>query len=329
MQALDRPIASSPQVAIDTQPLTVVPDTPVIDAIAQMSQRRRTCSLPCFNVAPDANPINERRASCVLVREGTRLVGILTERDIVRFVAQGMNLTGVNVAEVMTGRLITLKASDFQTIFTPLNLFRHHRIRHLPIVDEGGNLQGVVTPDSIRAYLQPTNVLRWRRVEDVMVTSVIQAKPNTFILDVAQLMSDYRVSCVVIVEEKNPSSASPIPVGMMTEPDIVQCQALGLDVCTLSAQTVMNTPQFCLTPKDSLGVAHQQMLSQGVQRLVVTNSQGELVGLVTQTRLLQALNPMEMYQVIQGLKQEVRQLQREKVELLENRNTQLEQQVQQ
>ncbi|MEQ8974049.1 MAG: PAS domain S-box protein [Coleofasciculus sp. C1-SOL-03] len=328
MQALDRPIASSPQVAIDTQPLTVVPDTPVIDAIAQMSQLRSTCSLPCFNVAPEANPINERRASCVLVREGTQLVGILTERDIVRLVAQGMNLAGVNVAEIMTGRLITLKASDFQTIFTALNLFRHHRIRHLPIVDDGGNLQGVVTPDSIRAYLQPTNVLRWRRVEDVMVTSVIQTQPNTSILDVAQLMSNYRISCVVIVEQKNPSSASPIPVGMITEPHIVQCQALGLDFCTISAQMVMSTPQFCLNPKDSLWIAHQQMLSQGVQRLLVTNSQGELVGLVTQTRLLQALNPMEMYQVIQGLKQQVRQLQREKVELLENRTIQLEKQVQ-
>lgn len=326
MQALDRPIASSPQVAIDTQPLTVVPDTPVIDAIAQMSQLRSTCSLPCFNVAPDANPINERRASCVLVLEETRLVGILTQRDIVRLVAQGMNLTGVNVAEVMTGRLITLKASEFQTIFTALNLLRQHRIRHLPIVDDGGNLQGMVTPDSIRAYLQPSDLLQLRRVEDVMVTSVIQAKPNASVLDVALLMSDYRVSCVVIVEEKN-AGASPIPVGIITERDIVQFQALGLEFSAISAQTVMSTPLLCLYPEDSLWEAHQQMLSRRVQRLVVVDTQGKLVGIVTQTSLLQTLNPMEMYQVIQGLKQEVHQLQREKVELLENRTIQLEKQI--
>ncbi|MEQ8998332.1 MAG: PAS domain S-box protein [Coleofasciculus sp. B1-GNL1-01] len=327
MPVLDFPIASSPQVAIDTQPITVVPDTPVIDAIARMSQRRSTCSLPCFNVAPEANPINERRASCVLVLEKTRLVGILTERDIVRLVAQGMNLAGVNVAEVMTRRLITLKASEFQTIFTALNLFCHHRIRHLPIVDDGGNLQGMVTPDSIRAYLQPSDLLQLRRVEDVMVTSVIQAKPNASVLDVALLMSDYRVSCVVIVEEKN-AGASPLPVGIITERDIVQFQALGLEFSAISAQTVMSTPLFCLNPKDSLWEAHQQMLSRRVQRLVVVDRQGKLVGIVTQTSLLQALDPMEMYQVIQVLQQEVRQLQREKVELLENRTIQLEQQIQ-
>ncbi len=327
MQALDRPIASSPQVAIDTQPLTVVPDTPVIDAIARMSQRRSTCSLPCFNVAPDANPINERRASCILVLEEMRLVGILTERDFVRLVAQGMNFAGVNVAEVMTRHLITLKASEFQTIFTALNLFRQHRIRHLPIVDDGGNLQGVVTPDSIRAYLQPSDLLQLRRVEDVMVTSVIQAKPNASVLDVALLMSDYRVSCVVIVEEKNPGT-SPIPVGIISERDIIQFQGLGLEFSAISAQTVMSTPLFCLHPKDSLWAAHQQMLSQRVQRLVVVDRQGKLVGIVTQTSVLQALDPMEMYQLIQSLQQEVRQLQQEKVELLENRTMQLEQQVQ-
>ena len=328
MQALDYPIASvSPQVTIDPQHVTVVPQTPVTDAIARMSQLRSTCSLPCFNVAPDAHSINEQRASCVLVLEGTQLVGILTERDIVRLAAQGMNLAGVQVAEVMTRRLITLKESEFQTVFTALNLFRQHRIRHLPIVDDGGNLVGVVTPDSIRTYLQPRDLLQLRRVEDVMVSSVVQAQQTTAVLNVAQLMTDYRVSCVVIVDQKN-AGVSSIPVGIITEGDIVQFQALGLDLSAISAKMVMSTPLFCLHPKDSLWEAHQQMLSRRVQRLVVTNSQGKLVGIVTQTSLMQALDPMEMYQVIQVLRQDVRQLQREKAELLEHRTIQLEQQVQ-
>lgn len=242
MQALERSIASvSPQVTIDTQPLTVEPETPVTEAIAQMSQLRSTCSLPCFTVPPDANPINEHRASCVLVLEGTQLVGILTERDIVRLATQGMNRASTQVAEVMTRRLITLNKSDFQTVFTALNLFRQHRIRHLPIVDDRGNLVGVVTPDSIRSYLQPSDLLQMRPVKDVMVTSVIQAKPNTSVLNVAQLMTEHRVSCVVIVQQKN-SRALPSPVGIITERDLVQFQALGLDLSTLSAQKVMSYP---------------------------------------------------------------------------------------
>jgi len=172
-----------------------------------------------------------------------------------------------------------------------------------------------------------TDLLQLRRVEDVMVTSVIQAKPNASVLDVALLMSDYHVSCVVIVEEKN-AGASPIPVGIITERDIVQFQALGLEFSAISAQTVMSTPLFCLNPEDSLWEAHQQMLSRRVQRLVVVDRQGKLVGIVTQTSVLQALDPMEMYQLIQSLQQEVRQLQQEKVELLGNRTIQLEQQVQ-
>jgi PAS domain S-box-containing protein len=260
------------------------------------------------------------------VVEGKQLVGLLTERDFVKFAAIGMSLEGVKVADVMTRNLVRLSASEYQDIFTVLNLFRHYHIRHLPIVDEHNQVVGLVTPESIRYTLQPGDLLRWRRVGEVMNASVIHASPSTSVMELARLMAMHRVSSVVITQE-TPNQAL-IPIGIVTERDIVQFQTLELDFLAICAQQVMSSPLFCLDPGESLWAAHQQMLERCVQRLVVTNPMGELIGIVTQTSLLQALDPMEMYHVIDVLQQEVFYLQQEKLELLKNRNIELEKQVQ-
>ncbi|HAX89842.1 MAG TPA: signal transduction histidine kinase regulating C4-dicarboxylate transporter, partial [Cyanobacteria bacterium UBA11370] len=71
------------------------------------------------------------------------------------------------------------------------------------------------------------------------------------------------------------------------------------------AEDVMSTPLFSLHPSDSLWLAHEEMQRRRVRRLVVTGNQGELVGIVSQTSLLQVLNPAEMYGVIELLQQMV------------------------
>jgi len=311
------------QAAIDAHPLTVDPSTTVVEAIALMAKSSSCCILPHL-----VNPgLHEPRPSCVLVLSGTALLGLLTERDVVRFAASGINLQGIAVADVMTPNLITLRESDFTDIFTVLNLFRQHRIRHLPILDDRSVVLGIVTPDRIRQLLQPVYLLKWRRVEEVMTIDVIRATRTASLQKLAKLMDKYRVSCVVIVEENTDKNI--IPVGIVTERDIVQFQALELDFLKVRALEVMSSPLFSLTPADSLWTAHQQMLRRRVRRLVVSaEATGALAGIVTQTSLLLALDPTQMYSTIEVLQQEVRQLQVEKVELKGNRNLELEKQLQ-
>jgi signal transduction histidine kinase len=65
----------------------------------------------------------------------------------------------------------------------------------------------------------------------------------------------------------------------------------------------MSSPLFCLRPTDPLWVVHQEMQQRHVRRLVVVGDSGELVGVVSQTSLLQVLNPADMYGVIEVLQQ--------------------------
>ncbi len=321
---LNEPLIRAPALeeAIDSEPLIVAPDTLLVEVIALISQALgSSCSLPSFNSLPDSVPITGARSSCVLVMQDHQLLGIFTERDIVRLTADGMNFAGVKIAEVMVKEVITLPQSAVQDIFAALFLFRRYRIRHLPIVDDCGKLVGIVSPDSIRQVLRPANLLKLRRVSEVMSHQVVHAPLTTSVLSLAQLMTKKRVSCVVITEEDEEKRL--LPVGIVTERDIVQFQSLQLNLAKTQAQVVMSTPLFLLSPQDSLWTAHQEMQQRRVRRLVVSWNWGQRLGIVTQTSLLRVFDPMEMYGIVETLQQTIQQLEAER---LQNSNTQLQQQ---
>ncbi len=330
--------------AIDSHFLTVAPDTPLVDVLALMS-RFRSCTLPISHLGTDPDALNtqideiycicqegetafdvaDTAGGCVLVIEESQLVGVFTERDIVRLTATGISLTSVKISDVVTRPVVTLRQSQGHDVFTALGLFRQHRIRHLPIVDEQGRPLGIVTHDSVRRALQPVNLLtRLRYVKDVMTTQVIHAPETSSVLELAKLMTEHQVSCIVICQPSvvtgqssqelnlQPPNLQPptiqkqlIPVGIVTERDIVQFQALELDLSRMPAKDVMSTPLFCLHPSDSLWLAHEEMHRRHVRRLIVAETGGELVGIVSQTSLLQVLNPADMYGVIEILQQAV------------------------
>lgn len=343
----DKFVTETLEQAIDRHPLTVTPEMPMVDVIALMNQHNLSCPIPSDELSSYLSliPVNEVRASCVLVTRDRRLLGLLTARDIVRASAGGLNLDGLKAGELVKEPVIALKQSQIKDIFSVASIFRQHQIRYLPILDDEDGLVGLMTTYSIRQLLQPIDLLRWRTVGEVMTTSVVTAPLTTSLLEVTALMAEYGISCTVIVREKGIqgqlTNFKQYPIGIITEVDILQFQALGLDFSTLRAESVMSTPLFFLNPGESLWTAHQQMEKLRTGRLVVCGKEGELRGILTQSNLLRSLDPVEMYQVVSYLQGEVCQLQTEKetilrevyeleaekIKILEDRNLELEQQV--
>jgi PAS domain S-box-containing protein len=290
---------------VDRQPLTVNPQMLLVDVISLMSQARgRNCLLPNFDRDPALEiSVAAHHSSSVLVLADDLLVGIFTERDLVKITASQRDLRGITVADVMTTELQILVLSEQHTVMSALKIFQQHQIRHLPILDEGDRLIGIVTPEHIRQILQPVNLLKFRSVAEGMTAEVIHAPPTTKLLQIVQMMADRNVSSIVIVDERE----SLRPVGIITEQDIVQFQALELDLARLSAQEVMSSPVFCLQPADSLWSAQQIMQTRNIRRLVITNDRDELVGLLTQSHLLQLLDPLEMLYMLEKLQAQMLQ----------------------
>ncbi|WP_373541337.1 CBS domain-containing protein [Chamaesiphon sp.] len=293
--------------AIDRQPLIVTPDTYLLAVVTLMYATVQHTHPVASSSDRASDSLWGARSSCVLVMEREQLLGIFTERDLVQLTATGCDLRTTKIDEVMHHPVLTMSERELHNVFAALFLFRRHRIRHLAIVDDCQQLVGVVSLDSIRHILRPTNLLKIRRVAEVMTASVTTAAPTTLVRELTQLMAAAQISCVVIVA---PDRADEIerPVGIVTERDIVRFQALGMDLNTTPAQMVMSTPLFVLSPEDSLWTAHQEMEQRQVRRLVVSWNWGEKLGIVTQTSILRVFDPIEMHNVIETLQRTIGQL---------------------
>ncbi|NEU84601.1 CBS domain-containing protein, partial [Nostoc sp. UIC 10630] len=140
--------------AIDRFPWTISPDSTVIEAVGLMSQKRSIKDdLTSLNSSFESKIRSQQGSSCILIMEGTQLLGIFTYEDVVRLVASGMDLSRAKMSQVMTQQVITLTQSNSQDIFTALSLLHQHQIRHLPILDNVGQLLGIVTETSLLELL--------------------------------------------------------------------------------------------------------------------------------------------------------------------------------
>lgn len=76
-----------------------------------------------------------QQTGSLVVMEDGRLVGIITERDLLRAVAQGQELEKVTVGETMTRQLHTVGAGE--SVRSAARLMAQHWIRHLPVTEDG------------------------------------------------------------------------------------------------------------------------------------------------------------------------------------------------
>ncbi|BAQ59629.1 circadian input kinase A [Geminocystis sp. NIES-3708] len=302
----DYPLESSKNLPISDDFITVALDTPLLEVIIKISER--------YFKLDKRNRQQKSSVSCALVVSNHRLVGLITERDIVKLSAQLLPLEKMVAAEIMTRDLITFSADKLINLVDLIDIFKHHHIRHLPIVNDQEEVVGIVTPNSIRSTLQPLDLLKHRYIGEVMSRNMIYASPHQRLIDLVNLMADNHISCVVIGEKTDRDTIK--PVGIITEKDIVRYQAIRLDFNTVEAKEVMTVPLMVISAEECLWNAHEIMQKNHLRRLVVVDSLGDLIGIITQSSVLDGIDPRELQGVISVLERQVEVLQTEKTNLL-------------
>jgi CBS domain-containing protein len=94
----------------------------------------------------------------VFVCEGDRIVGIVTDRDIVvRAVAQGRDCSTTRLADIASAELATISPTD--AVDDAVSIMRSKALRRLPVVDDEGAPMGVVTLGDLARELDPRSAL--------------------------------------------------------------------------------------------------------------------------------------------------------------------------
>jgi CBS domain-containing protein len=95
--------------------------------------------------------MNDHGIGSLLVISEKRLVGIFTERDVLRrVVAEGRSPDVTPVGEVMTGDVLC--CGPQAGVDEVADLMRRHRVRHVPVIDADDEVLGLVSIGDINAW---------------------------------------------------------------------------------------------------------------------------------------------------------------------------------
>ena len=133
---------------------------------------------PEDTLAEAARKMWRQQTGSLLVLDGEDLVGIVTERDVLKAVAVGMNLEETRISEVMSKDLVTVGPGT--SLREAAKLMTDRWIRHLPVVD-AGRLVGVVSqrdlagvlsgalnePEALEQLVEASELVRERRLKRV------------------------------------------------------------------------------------------------------------------------------------------------------------------
>ncbi len=136
-----------------TSPLTVSPTTSVSETIAKMHQSRSSYAV-IVEQQPASQPPEQPPEQ--------RLIGVFTERDLVRAVALEQSFAEQSfdelpITSVMARQMPTVLKRN---VTSAINLFvqmRQQNLRYLPVVDDSGYIAGMITQDSIIQALDSEN----------------------------------------------------------------------------------------------------------------------------------------------------------------------------
>jgi CBS domain-containing protein len=103
---------------------------------------------PTTTVAEAATVMGERRIGSALVMDGDRLMGIFTERDIVRALGEHFDAAGHPVSDWMTADPLTVEPST--PVEQALRTMLDRNFRHLPVI-EADRVLGIVSMRDLTA----------------------------------------------------------------------------------------------------------------------------------------------------------------------------------
>lgn len=187
-----------------------------------MSAKPITAS-PSSRIPKVARVMLENKITAVPVVSDERLVGILTNSDMMRFIISECTSSKqkASVENVMTDEVVTIQEDT--SLLEAHRLMGTMRIRSLPVFQDD-QLVGLVTRTNLMSSDLPRVAARNNQelsfmvltqpVEKIMSRDLITIRSDASITDAARLMLDYKIHCLPVLNADNKL------VGILTESDL-------------------------------------------------------------------------------------------------------------
>jgi len=157
--------------------------------------------------------------SRVVISKDNKPLGIITEKDIARFLYKGLpnrRLNEISVNEIMNKDLI--KVGEQTNLDICARMMLEKEISSVVVVDNEGVLKGIITKsDMVEAYAR--HYPRKLKVDQYMTKKVITVAPDENLHMILLLMSDNQISRVIVTRDHK-------PIGIVTGHDLLPVSIL-------------------------------------------------------------------------------------------------------
>ncbi len=119
-------------------------------------------------------------------------------------------------------------------------------------------------------------------VSSIMITDVKTVEENQSVKEVCRILFQNKIGSIVVIKNSTENKESKIPVGIVTERDIVRLVSLP-DILSVDEPVylLMKAPLITINPNSSVIDAIETMQQKDIRRLPVVDNKGKLLGIVT------------------------------------------------
>ncbi|MBU3698268.1 EAL domain-containing protein [Dechloromonas sp.] len=242
--------------------------------VAQLMTLHADSISPDAALADAAALMVRTKIPSVIVLDGDRLAGILTERDLLHAMHRHESLYRP-VREFMTSPVRTMRSdTDIREAYrTAARL----GIRHIVVTNDTDQMLGVISETDFRRHFGLDHYRQVNTVDGLMERVFPRLPPNARLAAAVEAMESSRASCVVVIEDG-------CAQGIVTERDVVRLYLGNTGDPTLAE--VMTSPLRSIHPETPVAAAAALMLEQRIRHLTVVDGEQRLVGLLSEHSLL-------------------------------------------
>ncbi len=208
----------------------------------------------------------------VVIIDESRVIGILTERDVVRLLEENVYLKQP-VQEIAKKKIVGIRPD--RSIEYALHVLIDNNIRRLVIIDKDNAFVGIVTQEMIISLLEDEHYrvnLKVSQVISATAERIVTLPLESTLKDAVSHMHDKQIGSVLIADADEIA-------GIITERDMVRIVSQKMPLESAISE-VMSKPVIAVSVDDSVQAIVDMMRLRHIRRVLVTNVNGAPVGVI-------------------------------------------------
>ncbi len=240
------------------------------------------------------NLMLREKVSRLVVVEGTRPIGTITRRDIVRslrnYKMRQRDFDSILVNEVMQTPVTTI--NEYAPVREAARKMVSANIKGLPVVDRNGDLLGIITKTDLTKYFADSMKGKFA-VKDICQTSSLPIiNRHHTVHRVIDILEEFNVDRVVVVENGRPVGIIETDLSFISPPktgntflkgsrkESDEISSVRLYIIPL-AEDVMTPDPIVIRSSEDASAAADILITKGIGGMPVVNEGDMLVGLIT------------------------------------------------